>query len=74
MHDYHSLIYAAMFAGQSKTALDAVTRMEATLPEEVLRIESPPMADWLEQFIPTRLHVMVRFGMWEELKTQRAAP
>jgi tetratricopeptide (TPR) repeat protein len=68
MHDYHSLIYAAMFAGQSKTALDAVTRMEATLPEEVLRIKSPPMADWLEQFIPVRLHVMIRFGMWEELK------
>ncbi|KAJ5753992.1 uncharacterized protein N7511_008145 [Penicillium nucicola] len=68
MHNYHSLIYAAMFAGQSQTALDAVTRMEATLPEEVLRIESPPMADWLEQFVPTRLHVMVRFGMWEELK------
>ncbi|KAE8146357.1 hypothetical protein BDV25DRAFT_162649 [Aspergillus avenaceus] len=68
MHDYHSLIYAAMFAGQSKTALDAVTRMEATVPEDVLRIESPPMADWLEQFVSIRLHVMVRFGMWEELK------
>ncbi|KAL3430413.1 hypothetical protein BDV09DRAFT_178633 [Aspergillus tetrazonus] len=68
MHDYHSLVYAAMFAGQSKVALDAVTRMEATVPEEVLRIESPPMADWLEQFMPIRLHVMVRFGMWEELK------
>ncbi|KAL4744924.1 hypothetical protein BDW72DRAFT_187640 [Aspergillus terricola var. indicus] len=68
MHDYHSLVYAAMFAGQSKVALDAVTRMEATVPEEVLRIQSPPMADWLEQFMPIRLHVMVRFGMWEELK------
>ncbi|KAL4932176.1 tetratricopeptide repeat protein [Aspergillus undulatus] len=70
MHDYHSLVYAAMFAGKSKTALDAVTRMEATLPEEVLQIQSPPMADWLEQFIPIRLHVMVRFGMWEELKVK----
>lgn len=70
MHDYHSLIYAAMFAGKSKAALDAVTRMESTAPEEVLRIESPPMADWLEQFIGIRLHVMVRFGMWEELKQQ----
>ncbi|KAL4953920.1 hypothetical protein BDW69DRAFT_164183 [Aspergillus filifer] len=70
MHDYHSLIYAAMFAGKSKTALDAVSRMEATLPEEVLRIQSPPMADWLEQFVPIRLHVMVRFGMWEELKVK----
>ncbi|GKZ24388.1 hypothetical protein AbraIFM66951_001316 [Aspergillus brasiliensis] len=68
MHDYHSLIYAAMFAGKSQMALDAVTRMEATVPEEVLRIQSPPMADWLEQFLTSRLHVMVRFGMWEELK------
>ncbi|OJJ47391.1 hypothetical protein ASPZODRAFT_132377 [Penicilliopsis zonata CBS 506.65] len=73
MHDYHSLVYAAMFAGQSQTALDAVSRMEATVPEEVLRIESPPMIDWLEQFLSLRLHVMVRFGMWEELK-QRALP
>ncbi|KAJ5387723.1 hypothetical protein N7509_010264 [Penicillium cosmopolitanum] len=68
MHDYHSLIYAAMFAGKSKAALDAVTRMESTLPEEVLRITSPLMIDWLEQFVGIRLHVMVRFGMWEELK------
>ncbi|KAJ6023682.1 hypothetical protein N7540_004479 [Penicillium herquei] len=68
LHDYHSLIYAAMFAGKSKTALDAVARMESTVPEEVLRIQSPPMADWLEQFMGIRLHVMVRFGMWEELK------
>jgi tetratricopeptide (TPR) repeat protein len=68
MHDYHSLIYAAMFAGKSKAALDAVTRMESTVPEEVLRITSPPMIDWLEQFMGIRLHVMVRFGMWEELK------
>ncbi|KAJ5666750.1 hypothetical protein N7462_011159 [Penicillium macrosclerotiorum] len=68
LHDYHSLIYASMFAGRSKAALDAVTRMENTVPEEVLRIQSPPMADWLEQFMGIRLHVMVRFGMWEELK------
>ncbi|CAG8221510.1 unnamed protein product [Penicillium salamii] len=68
MHDYHSLVYAAMFAGQSKVALEAVTRMELTVPEEVLRIPSPPMADWLEQFMSIRVHVLVRFGMWEELK------
>lgn len=68
LHDYHSLVYAAMFAGKKKTALDAVTRMEKTVPDEVLRIQSPPMADWLEQFMSIRLHVMVRFGMWGELK------
>ncbi|KAJ5175911.1 TPR domain protein [Penicillium canariense] len=67
LHDYHSLIYAAMFSGQSKVAMDAVNRMEATLPEKVLRVTSPPMADWLEYFLTSRAHVMVRFGMWQEL-------
>ncbi|OBT41708.1 hypothetical protein VE00_07819 [Pseudogymnoascus sp. WSF 3629] len=71
LHNYHSLIYAAMFSGKSKTAFDAVARMEATVPEEVLRIQSPPMADWLEQFMPIRIHVMIRFGMWEELKSKQ---
>ncbi|KAL4779668.1 hypothetical protein BJX76DRAFT_365106 [Aspergillus varians] len=67
LHNYHSLIYAAMFAGQSKTALDAVTRMEDSVPEGVLRMVSPPMADWLESLMTTRLHVLIRFGMWQEL-------
>lgn len=67
MHNYHALIYAAMFAGQSKTALDAVNRLESTLPEELLRIESPPMADWMEHFIAVRAHVMIRFGMWQDI-------
>lgn len=25
------------------------------------------MADWLERFVPMRLHVLVRFGLWEEI-------
>ncbi|KAF1943004.1 hypothetical protein EJ02DRAFT_443627 [Clathrospora elynae] len=67
MHNYHSLVYAAMFAGQLKVALDAVSRMEASLPESLLRIESPPMADWLENFASVRIHVLVRFGRWKDL-------
>ena len=67
MHDYHSLIYAAMFAGQSEVALEAVGRMEKSLPDSLLRIQSPPMADWLENFASVRIHVLVRFGRWKEL-------
>jgi hypothetical protein len=67
MHNYHSLIYAAMFAGQFKVALDTVNQMEASLPESLLRIDSPPMADWLENFASVRVHVLVRFGRWEDL-------
>jgi len=67
MHNYHSLIYAAMFAGQSEVALEACTRMEKSLPDSLLRIQSPPMADWLENFASVRVHVLVRFGRWKDL-------
>lgn len=68
MHNYHSLIYSAMMAGQAREALEATARMEATLTEDILLINSPPMADWLEFFRSVRVHVLIRFGMWEELK------
>ncbi|ENH73482.1 hypothetical protein FOC1_g10008974 [Fusarium oxysporum f. sp. cubense race 1] len=70
LHNYHSLIYAAMLAGQSRVALESVDRMEATITEELLLIQSPPMADWLEFFNSVRTHVYIRFGMWNELKRQ----
>lgn len=66
-HDYHFRIYAAMFSGQSNIALDTAAQLEASLPESLLRVESPPMADWLEGFVPIRVHVLVRFGLWEDI-------
>jgi tetratricopeptide (TPR) repeat protein len=66
-HDYHFKLYAAMFLGQYKTALEAADDMLATIPDELLRVEVPPMADWLEGFIPMRLHVYIRFGKWQEI-------
>jgi tetratricopeptide (TPR) repeat protein len=66
-HNYHFRIYAAMFAGQSQVALDTVTQLEAELPEEVLSVKSPPMADWLESFLSARVHVLVRFGRWQDI-------
>ena len=66
-HDYHFRIYAAMFAGQSAVALDTVSRLERSLPESLLRVESPPMADWLEGFLAMRVHVLIRFGRWEDI-------
>lgn len=70
-HDYHFRIYAAMFAGQSKVALDTAAQLEAAIPEKLLRVESPPMADWLEGFLAMRVHILIRFGRWQELKDMR---
>ncbi len=66
-HNYHFKIYGAMFLGQRGPALDAAEEMIKTLPEELLKVESPPMADWLEGFIPMKMHVLIRFGMWQSI-------
>ncbi len=66
-HDHHFRIYGAMFAGRREVALTAAGALAAALPPELLRVEVPPMADWLESFVGMRLHVLVRFGMWDEL-------
>jgi tetratricopeptide (TPR) repeat protein len=66
-HNYHFKIYGAMFLGQSRTALETASRLEESIPEELLRVESPPMADWLEGFLAMRVHVLIRFGRWAEI-------
>ncbi|KAI0148653.1 TPR domain protein [Xylariaceae sp. FL1272] len=66
-HDFHFRIYAAMFAAQYAVALDTVGRLESALSEELLRVKSPPMADWLEGFLAMRVHVFIRFGRWQDV-------
>ena len=66
-HDLHFVVYSAMFEGNSKIALEAADELATQLTPELLAIESPPMADWLEAFVPLRIHVLVRFGRWDEL-------
>ena len=44
--------------GPARPALEAADEMVATIPEELLRVEVPPMADWLESFVPMKMHVL----------------
>ncbi|MFF7892722.1 hypothetical protein ACFZDI_12655 [Streptomyces sp. NPDC007907] len=66
-HNHHFKIYGAMFLGQAQVALDAAAQLEAAIPEDLLRVQSPPMADWLEAFLAMRVHVLIRFGRWTEI-------
>ncbi|KUI47753.1 hypothetical protein AU198_24180 [Mycobacterium sp. GA-1199] len=69
-HNLHFVVYSAMFEGNSRAAFAAADELAAQLSPELLAIESPPMADWLEAFVPLRTHVMVRFGRWDDLISQ----
>ena len=69
-HDYHFAIYGAMFLGQYTPAMEAAQELIDTTPEDLLRIPSPPMADFVEGYLPMKQHVMVRFGKWREIIAQ----
>ncbi|KAF6813103.1 tpr domain protein [Colletotrichum sojae] len=70
-HDYHFRLYASMLCGQSKVALATIDELEATISEDLLRVESPPMADWLEGFLGMRMHALIRFGRWDDILALR---
>ncbi|MWB77203.1 hypothetical protein GLS40_04120 [Pseudooceanicola sp. 216_PA32_1] len=66
-HNYHFVIYGALFLGQMEPALAAMRGLRETTPEEMLRIESPPMADYFEAFMAMEPHILIRFGKWDAL-------
>ena len=70
IHNLHFAIYGAMFLGQYTPAIAAAEELIATIPEAALRIQSPPMADFLEGYISMKQHVLVRFGKWREIIAQ----
>ena len=67
VHNAHFKLYGAMFLGQHRTAMEAADEMIAALPEALLRIESPPMADILEGYRGMKMHGLIRFGMWQAI-------
>ena len=66
-HDYHLKIHALMMQGRAAAALATADEMATTLPIELLLIDRPPMADWLEGYLSIKQHVLIRFGRWQEI-------
>lgn len=63
IHNYHFLVYGAMFDGQSELALSTAREIREQVPEDLLRA----WTDYFDAFMPTPLHVLVRFGRWEDI-------
>jgi len=66
-HNFHFMLYGAMLLGHKQAALEAAQGMVDTIPEALLRIDSPPMADWLEGYVAMNVHAYIRFGEWRQL-------
>ncbi len=69
-HNYHFLVYAAMFDGRRDLALGAAREMVDEIPLEIVRA----LPDFLDGFQAVPYHVMVRFGMWEQMLAEPQPP
>ncbi|WP_300061936.1 hypothetical protein [uncultured Roseobacter sp.] len=63
IHNVHFEAYGAMFLGQPEVALAAADRLIEMLPDPVVRY----LPDLFESFWGKKIHVMIRFGMWQEI-------
>ncbi len=67
IHNIHFKLYGAMFLGHYRSAMEAVDEFADTVPEALIRIESPPMADLMEGYYGLKPHALIRFGRWREI-------
>ncbi|QDG77631.1 lipopolysaccharide assembly protein LapB [Labrenzia sp. PHM005] len=67
-HDLHLMMYTCMYLGQFKPAIAAAEQMCATLSKEVLSApDRPQMAITMEGYFSMKMHVLVRFGRWQDI-------
>lgn len=67
-HAYHFIAWAGMFSGRQAESLEAAREITRQVPMETILAG----VDYLDGFVPTDLHVMIRFGMWDEILSAAA--
>ena len=67
-HNHHFLSWTAMFRGSREDAMDAARAMESKLPTRLDTEKFPALESYL--FVP--MHVMMRFGEWENMLAEPA--
>ncbi len=66
-HDLHMKMHAAMMSGLYKPAIEAANEIISIVTKEVLNIDKPYMVMTLEGYLSMRMHVLVRFGLWQQI-------
>ncbi|KAH6638390.1 hypothetical protein C7974DRAFT_308567 [Boeremia exigua] len=71
-HNLHALAYSAMMSGQRAIAISAAKRIPEVLTLDFMSIKTPRMVDWTEWQWATLPHVLIRFGLWDQILELRA--
>jgi len=67
IHNIHFKLYGAMFMGNYSSSMEAISQFDELVPEDLLRIKSPPMANLYEGYYGLKYHALIRFGKWQEI-------
>jgi tetratricopeptide (TPR) repeat protein len=67
-HDLHLMMYTCMLLGQFEPAMAAAEEICENLPPDVIDLKDKPfIAGTMEGYFAMRMHVLVRFGKWQEI-------
>lgn len=66
VHNYHMAVYGAILAGMEEKAMELAQRLNRHLNEDMFA-ENTDLVDYLESYSALEIHVLVRFGRWQEI-------
>ena len=70
-HDLHMKMHAAMMCGLYQPAIDAANEITQILTKKVLSMDKPYVVMTLEGYYSMRMHVLIRFGLWQQIIDQQ---
>ncbi len=67
-HDLHLMMYTCMLLGQFEPSMAAAEEICENLPPDVIDLKGKPfIAGTMEGYFAMKMHVLVRFGKWQEI-------
>mmetsp|Transcript_23798 Transcript_23798/g.56195 ORF Transcript_23798/g.56195 Transcript_23798/m.56195 type:complete len:703 (+) Transcript_23798:145-2253(+) len=66
VHNFHMGVYGAILGGYEKVAMELSEKLNQALSEQMFE-EHPDLSAYLEAYSALDVHVLIRFGRWEQI-------
>ena len=66
VHDFHMAVYGGILGAMEKKAMEVANQLNTIVNESMFR-EYPDLTSYLESYAALDIHIMVRFGRWDEI-------
>jgi tetratricopeptide (TPR) repeat protein len=66
VHNFHMAVYGAILGGMEAKGREVAAQLNEIVNEEMFR-EFPNLVSYLEAYAALDIHVLVRFGRWQEI-------